>query len=535
MKKLLPLLGLLPLTLAAQNIGDFESVEPAIQQSRVQILEIPSTHTFQKLFQRDLIPLPGGITVDNFDFTGYIPSEGSSILGTLSINHETSPGGVTLLSLSFDTLDNLWNVGNNRAVDFSGVQGTVRNCSGGVTPWETVVTSEESIDANDGNGDGYYDIGWQVEIDPITGEIKDYDQDGKADKIWKMGNMSHENFAVNPAGTYAYEGADMGSTGFVYKYVLSTPNDLSDGLLYVLKLDTSEITLATSATWVAIPYSTPEECNTVLTAAEALGATNFNGVEDVEVGPDGYIYFTAKGTDRVYRFTATDSEEIEHFEIFIDNVEYYIHHGADSSLVNFQDPDNLAFDKQGNLYIQQDGGNNYLWVTSPQHSKDNPDIRIFANTPAGSESTGITFSPDGRFMFLSIQHPTQSNVTPVGDAAGSQVQFNEDITVVIARKEVLGSEATTGINDMLWEQPQMRVIPNPVVGNELKLEVPAGFAGKAEFSLISQEGRMLQQEIKRLSGTKEMMSLNIQDLPSGQYVAIVRINDIKISASFIRQ
>ena len=138
-------------------------------------------------------------------------------------------------------------------------------------------------------------------------------------------------------------------------------------------------------------------------------------------------------------------------------------------------------------------------------------------------------------MFLSIQHPTQSNVTPVTDAAGTQVQFYEDITVVIARKEVLGSEATTGIKDQTWDRAQMRVIPNPVVGNELRLEVPAGFAGKAEFSIVSQEGRLLQQEIKRLSGTKELMNLNIQDLAKGQYVAIVRINDIKISASFIRQ
>jgi secreted PhoX family phosphatase len=51
-----------------------------------------------------------------------------------------------------------------------------------------------------------------------------------------MGIMNHENVVINNAGTVAYYGED-GGTHMVYKYVMDTPNDLSSGNLYVLKLD----------------------------------------------------------------------------------------------------------------------------------------------------------------------------------------------------------------------------------------------------------------------------------------------------------
>ncbi len=539
MKKLLPLFAALPIMALAQtpNIGEFTSVEPVSQQATNQIFELPSTHTFQKLFQRGLLPGTGDTDADNFDFTGFIPNEGSSTSGWLSINHETSPGGVSLLTLDLDLEEGLWNVGEVRTVDFTAIESTVRNCSGGVTPWETVVTSEESIDANDANGDGYFDIGWQVEIDPRTGAIKDYDNDGTPDKVWRMGNMSHENFVVNDNGTIAYEGADMGSTGFVYRYVLDEPNNLQNGALYVLSINAEEITEATSARWIPIPNETPEECNNVLSVAEGLGATNFNGVEDVEVGPDGFIYFTAKGTDRVYRFTdvAAEETEIPSFQIHIDNVAYTIEHVNGSTDVNFQDPDNLDFDNQGNLYILQDGGNNYIWVTGPEHTKDNPDIRIFANTPGASESTGITFTPDGKFMFISIQHPGQFNLTPVTDAAGNVVQYFEDITVVVARKEVLGQQQTTNINDFKSFQKQIKVLPNPVAGNTLKIAMPEGMTGLAEAVIIDNNGRVLVNEIFNVSNSEQAQTLDIGTLAAGSYTAIVRFNDLKFAANFIRK
>lgn len=43
----------------------------------------------------------------NHDFTGFIPS-GNSGSGYLSVNHENSPGGVSIIDLHFDEQQLLW-------------------------------------------------------------------------------------------------------------------------------------------------------------------------------------------------------------------------------------------------------------------------------------------------------------------------------------------------------------------------------------------------------------------------------------------
>jgi hypothetical protein len=60
-------------------------------------------------------------------------------------------------------------------------------------------------------------------------------------------------------------------------------------------------------------------------------------------------------------------------------------------------------------------------------------------TPAGSEPTGITFSPDNRFLFMSIQHPSGSNnSTSQNDVNGLATTFDRDASIIIARDENWG-------------------------------------------------------------------------------------------------
>lgn len=107
--------------------------------------------------------------------------------------------------------------------------------------------------------------------------------------------------------------------------------------------------------------------------------------------------------------------------------------------------DNLTFDNEGNLYVLQGGGRNHIWMVRPCHTATNPQVELFAVIPAGAEPTGMTFSPDYRFMFLSIQHPSSANATIMTDAAGSPKVFNRESAIVIARKEYLGANATLPI------------------------------------------------------------------------------------------
>jgi len=84
----------------------------------------------------------------------------------------------------------------------------------------------------------------------------------------------------------------------------------------------------------------------------------------------------------------------------------------------FNSPDGLAFDRNGLLWIQTDGktnnsgdfagmGNNQMLIGDPATGK----IRRFMVGPRECEVTGFAWAPDGKAVFVGIQHP--------GDRGGS--------------------------------------------------------------------------------------------------------------------
>ncbi len=427
---------------SSKSIGCFTSIVPTNQ---AQTFVFPSaTHTFQRLIKSDYDVYTGTTNKlpNGNDFTGFIPLNGSSSTqGWLSINHENTPGGVSIVDLHFDNTKKLWQVDTISKVDFSGVVQTIRNCSGGVTPWGTVITSEETFNTGDANADGYHDVGWQVEIDPKTRKIRDFTGDGKPDKLWAMGRMSHENVVVAANGRVAYEAED-GGTSCVYKFVSTTPGNLYDGTLYALKRDGAN---SSTGTWVQIPNTTQADRNSTKDIAGALGCTNWSGPEDVEIGPDGMVYFTSKGPGTIWRFK-DDGTTVSNLEAWVTNKSYPLQ--TESGTINESwntGNDNLAFDGDGNLWVMQDGGRDHIWVVRPDHTPANPKVELFATTPAGSEPTGITFSPDSRFIFLSFQNPSSTNTAVQRDAADSAIVMNSSTTIVIARKEELGANAVAPV------------------------------------------------------------------------------------------
>ncbi|MBL7935729.1 MAG: DUF839 domain-containing protein, partial [Bacteroidia bacterium] len=426
----------------SQAIGCFTSVKPSAQ---TQGFVIPSTHTFQLIAKQGTNNFYSNSTrsmPSNHDFTGYIASAGSSKKGIVSINHENDPGDVSLVSVHFNETNKIWAVDSARLVDFSQLVRTTRNCSGGVTPWGTVVTSEETYTTADANGDGYEDRGWQVEINPVSGKIMDYNNDNMPDKVWAMGRMSHENIALSSDSAIAYQTEDGGTSG-VYKYVMTQKGNLSAGTLYALKRDNST---STTGTWVQVPNTTQAERNTVSTVITSLGATNWSNPEDIEFGPDGKMYFTAKGPGTIWRFK-DDGLTVSEIEAWVTNTNYPITHSEGTVNESFGTGiDNLAFDNEGNLWAQQDGGRGHLWVIRPNHTPASPKVDLFAVTPAGSESTGLTFTPDFKYGFMSIQHPT--GTATVVDAAGNNVVFNAGSTIVFARKEFLGGGAIEPVTEL---------------------------------------------------------------------------------------
>ena len=83
----------------------------------------------------------------------------------------------------------------------------------------------------------------------------------------------------------------------------------------------------------------------------------------------------------------------------------------------FASPDTIAFDDRGVLWIGSDVGssvlgkgemaafgNNQLLACNPVTGA----VRRFLTGPVGCELTGATWTPDGRTLFVNIQHPGES-------------------------------------------------------------------------------------------------------------------------------
>jgi len=505
------------------HISCFTSIVPTTQTSK---LIIPAEHKYQLILKEgDNYTEGGGLVGGLNDFTAYVAKNNSSIDGYLSVNHETNPGGVTMAEINYNTSTKLWQLTKSRAVSFSApslVQ-TIRNCSGGITPWGTVVTAEESVTSNDINADGYKDYGWLVEIDPATAQVMSHNQAGTKDKLWQMGIMNHENVVINDAGTTAYYGED-GGTHMVYKYVMDTPNNLASGNLYVLKLDqglSGGNPVATTGQWIQIPNKLQTDQNNTASLAQSLGGTSFNGVEDVEISPlDGKIYFTAKGLDKVYRMTDNG--------MTLSNVETFV--GGASTIYSFNTAqgikteawgdgnDNLTFDELGNLWVLQDGGKNYIWVIGPDHTQTNPNVRLFASMPAGSEPTGLTFTPDKKFGFFSIQHPDSTISTDI-DATGNTIDYKgKSATVVVALQQFLGTSGSLGTVEVVNEN-DVTVAPNPTSGI---VKINSSKALKnLEITAYSIDGKVVYK--KKVTGSTTNLDLDFTSQLQVSRVLILNI------------
>lgn len=495
-------------TCTGTHISCFTSIVPTNQTAK---LIIPAEHKFQMIIKEgDAYTEGGGLVGGQNDFTGYVPKNASSTDGYLSVNHETNPGGVTMAEINYNPTTKLWQLTKSRGVDFSSTSlvQTIRNCSGGVTPWGTIVTAEESVTGNDTNADGYKDYGWLVEINPATAQVMSHNSNGTKDKLWQMGIMNHENVVVNNAGTTAYYGED-GGTHMVYKYVMDTPNNLASGNLYVLKLDqglSSGDPVATTATWVQVPNKTQADQNNTTTLAESLGGTKFNGIEDIEISPiDGKVYFAAKGLNKVYRMldNGTTASQVE---IFVGglNTQYSFNTAQGVKTETWGDGnDNLTFDELGNLWVLQDGGKNYIWVVAPTHTQANPNVRLFASMPAGSEPTGLTFTPDHKFGFFSVQHPDSSISTDI-DATGNTIDYKgKSATMIIALKEFLGTTGSLGTSEAISET-EVTVSPNPTSGL-VKIESPKALKNLS-VTAYSMDGKIVYT--KKFTGSNSSLELD---------------------------
>ena len=318
------------------------------------------------------------------------------------------------------------------------VIGTHSNCSGGITPWKTFLTCEENYD--NFFGETEYDqnniashrpsteglenfykyppehYGWVVEVNPT---------DGTAQKHIALGRFAHECCTVYELAdrrVVAYSGDDKNNE-HLYKFISSKPSSLKEGTLYVA--DTIQ------GKWMALDWENQpilqskfkDQTEVLIRAREAsklLGATALNRPEDIEIDPitgNIFVSLTNNKSKNDFHGSILKIEETNGaFNALTFKASTYIAGGEKNG---FSCPDNLAFDLSGNLWITSDisgsdmnrEGNPYLPFKNnslfviPRYGEDSGKVIRVASAPKDAELTGPWFSPDGKTLFLSVQHP----------------------------------------------------------------------------------------------------------------------------------
>jgi uncharacterized protein len=326
--------------------------------------------------------------------------------------------------------------------------GTLANCSGGMTPWGTALSCEENfqdypVAAPEGYGwdekiYGKRHYGWVVEVDP-------YDAKSMPKKHTALGRFRHENIAIRVGengSVVAYMGDDRADS-CVYKFVAdrvydpdSRESNLSlfeSGGLYAADFSRGAWVLLDYESQPALKDATDKDGKPLFTsqadvladaraAALLLRATPVDRPEDIEIHPkDGSVYValtnnTGHGNfhGQIVKLAEAENDPTsEAFEWSIFAV------GGPQS--GFSSPDNLVFDNDGNLWMVTDVSSSRLNKTIYKFQGNNglfffrtsgPYAGIayqFASGPVECELTGPCWTPDGRTLFLSVQHPGEES------------------------------------------------------------------------------------------------------------------------------
>ncbi len=314
-------------------------------------------------------------------------------------NGQIVPGGTTNIVLDANTLE------VKRQMRTLG--GTIRNCSGGVTPWGSWISCEE---APTGPGQLYGDglavnHGWAFEVPGNAIGLVD------PTPLRAMGRFNHEAVCVDPETGYVYQTEDR-NDGVLYRFIPDVPGQLSEGgRLQAMVIDTLPDTRnwegadmavgqAFSVRWIDLDnVEAPED--DLRTRAAAQGATLIARGEGIHMGSDDLFFCSTSGgamkLGQIFRFVPGRGAGPDQVELFFES----------ESPDQFNYGDNLCAAPNGHLLICEDQYtevvDNYIRGITPSGQP-----YAFARLRMQTELAGGCFSPDRKWFFVNAYAPTRT-------------------------------------------------------------------------------------------------------------------------------
>lgn len=292
--------------------------------------------------------------------------------------------------------------------------GTVRNCAGGVTPWKSWITCEESTLKTGNEGSGLEkDHGFNFEV-PATDKV------GIADPhpIKAMGRFTHEAVTVQPKTGIVYQTEDEGDSLF-YRYLPNVYGKLHEGgklqCLVIKEWESADTRNYEALTTERFPEKKSFEVRWIdLDDVEApdsdlrlrgfkLGAAKFSRGEGIWYGKNELFFACTDGgkkrNGQIFKYTPSKLEGQPGEKDAPATLELFL---EPNDIETFQNCDNLTIAPWGDVII----------------CEDKKDPRIIGITPQGktyviaknigfrsSEFAGPVFSPSGNTLFINVQSP----------------------------------------------------------------------------------------------------------------------------------
>ena len=311
------------------------------------------------------------------------------------------PGGTTTIVLDAKTL--------SVKRQFRSLGGTIRNCSGGVTPWGTWLTCEEApTGPGQPRGDGLdSNHGWVFEVPASARGLVD------AVPLTAMGRFNHEAACVDPASGIVYLTEDRDDS-VLYRFLPKVPGKLvAGGRLQAMVVEG----LADTRNWnaAAMPVGQSYRVSWIdlddvdapkddlRQRAVAKGAALVARGEGLHMGvkrgaSEVFACCTsggAKQLGQILKLTPGLAGKPDTVELFFES----------ESTDQFNYGDNLTVAPSGHLIVCED---QYTEVQENHIRGITPDGRAYtlALLKVQTELAGGCFSPDGKVLFVNSYGPT---------------------------------------------------------------------------------------------------------------------------------